>query len=136
MSSIKKRIIEYIDSKHLTEYEFCKKSGVTQGILKRKTGISEDNITKFIKYFPEVDVNWLITGNKKEIPQSIKEHNKPSLLPDGDGKQLSINYISEIESIHSEMKLMTKTIRRLKKEIKNQKKDIATISKQINNSEI
>ncbi len=124
MSSIKKRILEYIDYKNITEYEFCRKSGFTQGVLKRKTGISEENITKFVKFFPEVDVNWLITGEKKALVQSkVRSQKKPDFT--GAKRDPAVDYVSEFETIHNKMHSLEKTIRRLKKDVKS-------LSKQVN----
>ena len=68
----------------------------------------------------------MITGNKNEIPQSIKEQEKQSNLSDGEGKP-AVDYFSEFESIHNKMNSMAKTIRRLKK-------DINSLSKQVSHS--
>lgn len=78
-SPIKQRIIEYLEFKGLTMYQFNKESGITRGVIEKSSGISEDNITKFIAYAPEVDVNWLVLGQGK----MLKEHNdygNPSMV--------------------------------------------------------
>lgn len=62
-SPIKQRILETIANKGLSKYEFYAKTGITRGVLDKDTGISEDNIAKFIAYFDDIDINWLITGN-------------------------------------------------------------------------
>ena len=59
-SPIKKKILEVLDFKGLTKYQFYKKSGITRGVLDKESGISEDNIAKFIAYFPDVQLDWLI----------------------------------------------------------------------------
>ena len=75
-SPIKQRIIEYLEFKGVTMYQFNKDSGITRGVIEKSSGISEDNITKFIAYAPEVDVNWLVLGTGK----MIKENNSPSMV--------------------------------------------------------
>ena len=62
-SLIKQNILLYLSKKDVTPYEFYKKSGVTRGILQQNNGISEDNIARFLAYAPDVNVEWLITGN-------------------------------------------------------------------------
>ena len=59
-SPIKKKIQEVLDFKALTKYQFYKKSGMTRGVLGKESGISEENIAKFIAYFPDVSLDWLI----------------------------------------------------------------------------
>jgi phage repressor protein C with HTH and peptisase S24 domain len=64
-SPIKKKILEVLDFKGLTKYEFYKKSGITRGVLDKESGISEDNIAKFIAYFPNINLVWLIRNEGK-----------------------------------------------------------------------
>ncbi len=40
-------------------------TGMSNGVLDKKTGLTETNIEKFIKAFPDVDLNWLIAGREK-----------------------------------------------------------------------
>ena len=61
-SPIKKRILEVIDLKGITRYEFYKQSGIARGILDQNNGISEENIFKFLEYMPDINTHWLLTG--------------------------------------------------------------------------
>jgi hypothetical protein len=38
------------------------KTGISMGTLESNTGITEDIMAKFIVTFPEININWLITG--------------------------------------------------------------------------
>ena len=62
-SQIKRNISLYLSKKGVSDYEFYKKSGITRGILSQPNGISEDNIARFLAYAPDVNIEWLITGN-------------------------------------------------------------------------
>ena len=59
---VKKNITKVIELKGISKYEFYKNTGITRGILDQDNGISEENITRFLAYFPDIDANWLITG--------------------------------------------------------------------------
>lgn len=61
-SLIKKRILQYLETKGITKYDFYKKTGITRGILDQNNGINEDNIYKFLAYAKDISPNWLITG--------------------------------------------------------------------------
>lgn len=61
-SPIKQNILRYLAQKGVSAYEFYKESGVTRGILQQNNGISEDNIARFLAYAPDVNIEWLITG--------------------------------------------------------------------------
>lgn len=132
MSNVKKRILQYIDSKGITMYQLYQKTGIANSILTRDTGISENNILKFIKEFPEVDIDWLITGNKKGLPKSVKERQDQPVLQDLKRKRLPSKNATKLEAIHDEMRSMLYVIHELKDEIRYQKKVIDSISFQIN----
>ncbi len=61
-SPIKQRMLEVLENKGLSKYAFYKDSGMTRGVLDKKSGISEDNIAKFVAYFEDVNLVWLVTG--------------------------------------------------------------------------
>ncbi len=62
-SPIKQKILLYIESKGITQYEFYKNTGITRGILSQNNGISEENIARFLAYYKDVSIEWLLTGN-------------------------------------------------------------------------
>lgn len=61
-SPIKQNILKYLEFKGLSRYKFYQESGITRGILDQDTGISEDNIARFLAYYSEVSPTWLLTG--------------------------------------------------------------------------
>jgi hypothetical protein len=61
-SHIKENILQYIELQGISKYDFYKKTGITRGVLDQNTGISEENIAKFIAYFDNINIEWLILG--------------------------------------------------------------------------
>ncbi len=61
-SIIKQRILQYIDSKGISKYEFYRRSGISKGVLEQYTGMGEKNILRFIDYDPEINLDWLLRG--------------------------------------------------------------------------
>ena len=61
-SIVKQNILQIIDIKGLTKYDFYKKTRITRGVLDQNNGMSEDNIARFLAYFTDIDANWLLTG--------------------------------------------------------------------------
>lgn len=81
-SPIKQRILLFLSDRGVTPYEFYKNTGVTRGILTQNNGISEDNISRFLAYFPEVNIEWLMTGKgemlkTKHTPEALIPENEP-----------------------------------------------------------
>ena len=62
ISIIKQRILQYLDFKRISKYQFYKKTGITNGILSQNNGISEDNLMRFLNYFSEISPDWLFYG--------------------------------------------------------------------------
>jgi hypothetical protein len=71
-SPIKKRILQYLDYKGVSQYEFYKNTGVTRGVLTQNNGISEENITRFLAFFGDISPNWLLTGEGDMLKSSSK----------------------------------------------------------------
>ena len=46
----------------ISKRDFYAKIGVSRGTLESKTGITEDVITKFFATYPQVSIEWLMTG--------------------------------------------------------------------------
>ena len=61
-SPIQQKILLYLAEIGMSAADFYRKSGVTRGVLAQNNGISEDNIARFFKCFPEVNPSWLILG--------------------------------------------------------------------------
>ena len=61
-SSIKQRILQYIDSQNISKRQFYIKTGIANGVLDKKTGLAEDNILRLISTFPNINSIWLLTG--------------------------------------------------------------------------
>ncbi len=77
-SIIKKRIIQYLDLKDISKYEFYQKTNIPNGILSQKGGISEENILKFLSYFKDVNPTWLLTGEGEMLRMPLsQQHGQP-----------------------------------------------------------
>lgn len=82
-SIFKERILQYLDYKDISKYECYQNTGITNGVLSQKGGISEDNILKFLSYYVDVDTEWLLTGKGKMLKADKEEANPPKrkLIP-------------------------------------------------------
>ena len=70
-SPIKQKILLYLTKKGISAYEFYKNSGVTRGVLSQNNGITEDNIARFLAYAPDVNAEWLLTGQGDMLKQDF-----------------------------------------------------------------
>lgn len=81
-STIKNNILKYLDYKGISKYEFYQKTGVSNGVLSQKNGLSEDNIMKFLSYYKDVNSEWLLTG-QGEMLTTDKPLKKAFPSPEG-----------------------------------------------------
>lgn len=72
-SLIKQNISLYLAKKGVSDYEYYKVSGTTRGILGQNNGISEDNISRFLAYAPDVNHEWLLTGKGAMLKPTKQE---------------------------------------------------------------
>jgi hypothetical protein len=98
-SLVKKNILQYIDRKGISRYNFYKETGITRGILDQNNGMSEENIAKFLVCFKDVNPEWLLIGKGKMLksseaaaPAKTKSHPAPA----ADYKE---KYISRLEEV-------------------------------------
>lgn len=89
-SPVKQRILQFAEKLGVSKREFYKMIDVSRGTLESNTGITEDIVSKFIATFPEVDVDWLMTGRgemqrdfatMQEKEQKILDPTKKSGIP-------------------------------------------------------
>ena len=116
-SVLKQRILQYLESKNITKYECYKNTGMANGVLSQSSGLSEDNLLRFLSYYTDINPNWLLTGQspmlKEEEPElpEVKVEPQPAISADvvhipivdisvaaGSGF-LNSNYIEEIDSL-------------------------------------
>ena len=72
-SLIKQNISLYLAKKGVSDYVYYKESGTTRGILGQNNGISEENISRFLAYAPDVNHEWLLTGKGNMLKEEGKE---------------------------------------------------------------
>lgn len=74
-SPIKKRILLYADNKGYSKRKIYLDTGISNGVLDKKTGLTEDNIEKFISTYKDINIEWLLTGNGNMFrQQSVITH--------------------------------------------------------------
>lgn len=76
IASTKERILQFIDYKCISKTLFFEKTGIKRGFLdsdKLNQAVSDDHITKIIANYPEVSIEWLLTGNGPMLKPSKDE---------------------------------------------------------------
>ena len=66
-STQKDRILQFIEYKGIGKNKFYNETGISNGILDKKSGLSMDTIEKFYSTYPEINPEWLLTGKSEML---------------------------------------------------------------------
>lgn len=79
--SVKERIKEYINYKDISIRKFCLNIGVTAAYVNNiSKSIPPEKIDRISKYYPDLNITWLITGEG----EMIKEESTPNYISAND----------------------------------------------------
>lgn len=62
ISNQKERILHFLDYKGISKSKFYRETGISNGVLDKKSGLSMETIEKFYSRYPEINPEWLLTG--------------------------------------------------------------------------
>ena len=71
-SLVKQNILYFIEKQNISKYELYRKTGISNGILSQKGGMSEENTIKFLSFYTEVSADWLLTGKGEMLKTSTQ----------------------------------------------------------------
>ncbi len=84
ISPIKQRILLFAETLGISKRKFYEIIGVSRGTLESNTGITEDIMAKFIAKYPNIELEWLITGREPMLKdQERKEVSIASIARTG-----------------------------------------------------
>ena len=69
-STQKERILQFIDYKGISKNKFYIETGISNGVLDKKSGLSMETVEKFYSKFPEINPEWLLTGEGEMLKGS------------------------------------------------------------------
>ena len=96
---------QFIEFKGVTVTEFCKKTGLSNGYFTNAGAIGSDKIHNILSAYPDLSVEWLITGKGN----MIKEKQLPLSLDDN-YKEKYISLFEENRQLHNENKQLRNLI--------------------------
>ena len=116
-SIIKKNILYFIDNQSISKYELYQKTGISNGVLSQKGGMSEENTIKFLSYYTNVSADWLLTGKgdmfKKDGLVQQAHNNISSTIT----QQQTINNTEDCQQLKEENKRLVQENSGLKDKI-------------------
>lgn len=113
--------MQFLEIKGITKYKFYQETGITNGILSQKNGLTEENIEKFLLTYPEISAEWLMRGegDMYVTGKSPKE--------DGSDANSLERRLAEIEKKQEirdkEMESIMKTLEKISSELEERNKN-------------
>ena len=78
-STQKDRILQFIEYKGISKNKFYNETGISNGILDKKSGLSMDTVEKFYSTYPEINPEWLLTGQGEMLKEPTPEDKQSKL---------------------------------------------------------
>ena len=66
------RILQILDLKNINKSTFYKNAGLSNGYLDKNKSFTSVNVVKILNFFPDVDANWLLTGQGTMLKTEVK----------------------------------------------------------------
>jgi phage repressor protein C with HTH and peptisase S24 domain len=85
------RMKEYLDYKGITKYKFCNDLGFSNKFLDNSSNMGTDKACKILHHFPEVNSEWLLTGNGP----MLKENSTDIVIMNTDRKTVDSLHMSQ-----------------------------------------
>ncbi|KRD58930.1 peptidase S24 [Flavobacterium sp. Root935] len=82
---------EYLDYKGISKYKFCNDLGFSNKFLDNSSNMGTDKACKILHYYPEINSEWLLTGNGP----MIKEENTSVMIMNNDRKTVDPTHVSQ-----------------------------------------
>jgi len=115
MSTIRERILEFIDYKKISNREFNRIIGVSPGFLGSNSDIGSKVVSKIMDNFPEISLMWLISGKGDMLNKNVNHQLE---------EPQTFNYLIQTNKNLSEsMRQLTETNAQL---VKKMQEDVAT----------
>ena len=144
ISVLKRRILEYADSKGIKKYEIYQNTGISNGVLSQKGGLSEDNVMRFLSHYSDLSPEWLLTGKGAMLRgQSAPEVAPPPSEPAFPGfiekiQELSVKVgrlEAENEHLRAAIEAKQREIEAQQREIEAQRREIEARQREIEDKE-
>lgn len=145
-STFKERILQYLEIKGITKYEFYQKTGVSNGTLSQNGGLGEENILKFISYYRDISSDWFLFGKgdifhktEEKPPENIQINNRQCRTVQNNFAKNSAseppaeygNSQLTIQSLHNTIEAQQHTIEAQQRTINTQQELIDLLKKQL-----
>ncbi|SDE68840.1 hypothetical protein [Riemerella columbipharyngis] len=129
--TITERILQYIDYKGISKYRFCKDLKFSQSFLDKKRKITTDKYANILVQYPEINPEWLLTGEGNMLRNEHITENKDTNIDNISNTKDEISLLrKENESLKREVALLNENRELLTYKLQNLEKEISKINEE------
>ena len=77
---------------------------MSRSVLSQPNGLTEDNMLRFLDYYQDISIVWLLTGKGKMLLSEQQE----TVFSDGEYKEKYIDVLEENRRLHNEIEELKK----------------------------
>lgn len=125
MSSATIRMLEYLDYKGISKYKFYKDTKLSNGFLDKNRNIGSDKCAIISNSYPEINIEWVITGKGKMLKTDHENNEKTAVVPLTDSVQIQ----KKINSLELKVKRLEALNESYREEINELKNDLSAYEK-------
>lgn len=105
----------FLKAREISKSQFYRATGVSNGMLDKPSGVSEKNIELFLKSYPEVRVEWLITGRGSMTGSEASKAEEPAASYGAVGRDNDV--VDRKDVTLSEVASLVEKVRELEKRL-------------------
>ena len=127
------RLDMFMRYRGLNDNKISLAAGISNGLIgkgRKRGGISQENISKLIHAYPELDANWLLTGQGS----MLREQSAPEVAPPPSEPAFP-GFIEEIKSLSVKVGRLEAENEHLRAAIEAKQKEIEAKQREIDNKE-
>jgi hypothetical protein len=119
---IQERLIQFIEYKGLTKYKFYQLTKLSNGFLDKKGTIGADKCEVIYSFFPEINLEWLLTGKGSMLKEGAKSNLSQNItgnsnIQSGNGTNITGDSSQQVKELQKQLKERDKEIERLKTQV-------------------
>ncbi|MCI2082967.1 MAG: hypothetical protein LKK19_01285 [Bacteroidales bacterium] len=99
ISTLKHRILKYLETKGISRYEFYIATGISNGVLSQSNGLSEENLLRFLSAYHDIDLDWLFTGKGEMLRRTAEEQENKVKFSQRNSKPSAYDNRNELKMI-------------------------------------
>ncbi len=112
-SEIKMRMVEFIKSKEISLNKFYKTTKISNGSLTKSGNITINTLVKFLDFFPDANLNWIIRGNESMLSTTDIENVNEMLVEEEQSEYKTNSNVKSLAILNEQLQIKDRQITEL-----------------------